>query len=84
MNNLVIKYFSTAFRRLVGICTLASKIDVISSVRKRYCALGLGLGLELRLGLAEIHFRSNVFSSKYSRYRLVRFTLRGITPKQAL
>jgi len=31
---------------------------VISSVRKRYCALGLGLGL------AEIRFQSNVFSSK--------------------
>jgi len=32
-----------------------SKNNVISTVRKRYCALGLGLGL------AEIPFRSNVF-----------------------
>jgi len=42
-----------------------SKNDVISSVQKRYCALALGL--ELRLGLAEIRFQSNVFSSKCSR-----------------
>jgi len=33
-----------------------SKYDVISSVWKRYCVLGLGL----RLRLAEIHFRANV------------------------
>jgi len=38
-----------------------SKIDVISSVRKHNCALGLGSGLGL--GLAEIRFRSNVFSN---------------------
>jgi len=46
-----------------------SKNDVISLVRKRYCALGLRLqlGLGLGLGLAEIRFRSNVFSSKCSR-----------------
>jgi len=42
----------------VGICIL--KYDVISSVRKHYCASGLGLGLEL----TEIRFRSNVFPSK--------------------
>jgi len=46
-----------------------SKNDVISSVRKHYCALGIGLEfvLGLRLGLAEIRFWSNVFSSKCSR-----------------
>jgi len=33
-----------------------SKNDVILSVQKRYCALGL----ELVSGLAEIRFRSNV------------------------
>jgi len=38
-----------------------SKNVVISSVRKRYCALGLGMGV------VEIRFRSNVFSSKCSR-----------------
>jgi len=47
-----------------------SKNDVISSVQKRYCALGLGLDLwfgltlGLVLGLRENHFLSNVFSSK--------------------
>jgi len=48
---------------------LSSKNDVISSVRKRYCALGSGLGLEFgfELGLAKIRFRSNVFSSKCCR-----------------
>jgi len=40
-----------------------SKNDVISSVRKHYCAFGLGLGL----GIAEIRFRSNVFPSKCNR-----------------
>jgi len=39
-----------------------SKNDVISSVRKQYCAIGL-----VSLGLVEIGFRSNVFSSKCSR-----------------
>jgi len=45
-----------------GICTVytCSKNDVISLVRKRYCAVGL----ELTLGLVEIRFR---FSSKCSR-----------------
>jgi len=38
-----------------------SKNDVISSVRIRYCALGLWL--ELGLGLVEIRFRSNMFST---------------------
>jgi len=41
-----------------------SKNDVISSVRKHYCVLGFGFGL----GLAKIRFRSNVFSSKCSRF----------------
>jgi len=40
-------------------------------VLKCYCGLGLGLGLDLglglELGLAEICFRSNLFSSKCSR-----------------
>jgi len=44
--------------------------DDISLVRKR-CVLGLGLELRLRfglvLGLAEIRFRSNVFSSMCER-----------------
>jgi len=40
-----------------GICTLSRKFDVISSVQKDYCALGL----------AEIRFRSNVFSNKCSK-----------------
>jgi len=35
-----------------------SKNDVISSVQKRYCALGLELKLGLRL--AEIHFQASV------------------------
>jgi len=43
----------------LGILYTISKNDVASSVRKRYCALGL------RLGLTKEHFRSNVFSSKY-------------------
>jgi len=38
--------------------------DVISSSQKLYCALGSGLKLEL--GLAKIHFQSNVFSLKRS------------------
>jgi len=41
-----------------------SKNDVIFSVRKRYCVVGLELRLGLSLGLAEIRFRSNVFSIK--------------------
>jgi len=41
------------------------KNDVISSVRKHYCALELEV--ELGLVLAEIRFRSNMFLSKYSR-----------------
>jgi len=52
----------------IGICTLFSKIEVISSVRKRYCALGLRLGLGFGLELTEIRFRSYVFSSKCSRF----------------
>jgi len=48
-------------------CTI-SKNDVILSVQKHYCALGLesgfGLGFGFGLGLADIRFRSNVFSSK--------------------
>jgi len=47
-----------------GICTLARKNDVISSGRKLYCALELELSLWL--GLVEIRFRSNIFSSKCS------------------
>jgi len=45
------------------ICTVnaCSKNDVILSVRKNYYAIGLGLEL------AEIHFRSNVVSSKCRR-----------------
>jgi len=39
----------------------------ISSSRKRFCDLRLGLQLRLELGLAKIRFRSNVFSSKFSR-----------------
>jgi len=58
-----------------------SKNDVILSVRKRFCALGLGLEIELGLELvtvwvrvsamlAEIRFRSKVFSSKRSRFAI--------------
>jgi len=39
----------------VSVSYTCSKNDVISSVRKHYCALGLGLGL------AELCFRSNIF-----------------------
>jgi len=57
-----------------------SKNDAIMSVQKHYCALGLelesGLGWELGLfeiglglELAEVKFRSNVFSSKCSNSR---------------
>jgi len=49
---------------IIGICSLSKKNDVISSVRKHYYALRLGL--ELGLGLAEMRFRSNVFSCKFS------------------
>jgi len=41
-----------------------SKNNVISSVRKYYCALGIGL--ELGLWLEEIRYRSNVFLSKFN------------------
>jgi len=52
-----------------------SKTDIILSVQKRYCALGLGLkltlglglGWELGLGLEETSFRPSVLSSKCSR-----------------
>jgi len=40
-------------------CYTCLKNDVISSGQKHYCALGLGL--------VEMRFRSNIFSSKYSR-----------------
>jgi len=45
-----------------------SKNDVISSIRKHYCAWGL----------AEIRFRSNVFSSKCSRSE-IQFNLNGLS-----
>jgi len=54
--------------RVSVVCTFSRKNDVISLVRKHYRALGLGL--ELGLGLAEIRFRSNVFSSKCSRSQI--------------
>jgi len=43
------------------ICTLFSKNDIISSVRKRYYALGLVLGLELRLRFSEMFSVNRVF-----------------------
>jgi len=55
---------------MVSVHFLEKKND-ISSVRKHYCALGLRFGLEIglgiELGLAEIRFWSNVFSSLCSR-----------------
>jgi len=51
----------------VSQATGISKNDVISSIRKHYCALGLGFVLGIGLGLAEIRFRSNMSSSKCRR-----------------
>jgi len=47
------------------------KNDVILFSRKDFC--GLGLGLRLRLELAEICFRSNVHSGKCTRSKYIIF-----------
>jgi len=46
-------------------------VHYVEKMTKHYCALGIGLELGFGLELAEICFRSNVFSSKCSRSKQI-------------
>jgi len=69
------KKFLPMTKNKIGLFVHFLQNDVVLSVQKYNCDLGLefalwlwlGLHLGLGLGLAEIRFRSNVFSSKCSR-----------------
>jgi len=66
LGHVVCRPVCTDYHRYLYTC---SKNDVISSVRKRYCTLGLGL----ELVLVQIRFQSKVSSIKCSRSVTLRY-----------